>query len=345
MSDRAGRRQFLNAALAGAAGVGAMVSLEERILGKAIDDGTAGQGGPASETGSGPEPYSGPTLSKGKLGSLSISRLIMGGNLIGGWAHSRDLLYVSNLLRAYNTEEKVFETLALAEASGISMIQISPSSMDVLAKYRECGGTIDVMVCVHPDPDEVKVRDQIRGLIDRGACALYTHGEVSDRCTMYGDLDPVARAVELIKAEGLPAGIGSHALETTIASEEQGLDPDFYVKTLHPDTYWSATPEEAREPWCWYQPRSRDHDGYHDNMFCLDPERTIAYMQTVSQPWFAFKVMAAGAVPARIGFSFAYVGGADFIIAGMFDFQVVEDVGLAVRAIRRASKRARPWRA
>jgi hypothetical protein len=68
-------------------------------------------------------------------------------------------------------------------------------------------------------------------------------------------------------------------------------------------------------------------------------------MQSVAKPWFAFKVMAAGALSPQIGFNFAYQNGADFIIAGMFDFQVAEDVATAHKALKRARKRARPWRA
>ena len=41
-------------------------------------------------------------LPRGRIGKFEISRLIMGGNLIGGWAHARDLLYVSSLFKAYN---------------------------------------------------------------------------------------------------------------------------------------------------------------------------------------------------------------------------------------------------
>jgi hypothetical protein len=41
--------------------------------------------------------------------------------LIGGWAHSRDLTYVSSLFKAYNTEAKIFETLELAEQCGINI--------------------------------------------------------------------------------------------------------------------------------------------------------------------------------------------------------------------------------
>ena len=39
-------------------------------------------------------------LPLGKIKDLEISRIICGGNLIGGWAHSRDLMYVSTLVKA-----------------------------------------------------------------------------------------------------------------------------------------------------------------------------------------------------------------------------------------------------
>src|SRR3974377_783135 len=62
------------------------------------------------------------TLPTGKLGKLRVSRLISGGNLISGWAHSRDLQYLPSLMRAYNTEEKVIDTLPLLEEHGIHAI-------------------------------------------------------------------------------------------------------------------------------------------------------------------------------------------------------------------------------
>ncbi len=39
------------------------------------------------------------TLPQGRIGNVELSRLIMGGNLIAGWAHARDLPYVSTLMR------------------------------------------------------------------------------------------------------------------------------------------------------------------------------------------------------------------------------------------------------
>jgi hypothetical protein len=71
----------------------------------------------------------------------------------------------------------------------------------------------------------------------------------------------------------------------------------------------------------------------------------VEFIQGVEKPWFAFKVMAAGALSPQIGFNFAYQNGADFIVAGLFDFQVAEGVAIVLRALRRARKRARRWRA
>jgi hypothetical protein len=30
--------------------------------------------------------------------------MVLGGNLIGGWAHARDLIYVDKLVKAYHTD-------------------------------------------------------------------------------------------------------------------------------------------------------------------------------------------------------------------------------------------------
>ena len=116
MAEKTDRRSFLNKTLLGAAGVGAAASLEENILLAAVDQGQAspqeGQALPQP-----PKPDVDPaSMPCGKIGKVTVSRLFLGGNLIGGWSHSRDLIYVSKLFKSYNTEAKIFETLALAEA-------------------------------------------------------------------------------------------------------------------------------------------------------------------------------------------------------------------------------------
>src|SRR5271169_4729639 len=65
-----------------------------------------------------PAPAAAPkeAIPTGKIGGQEFSRLFMGGNLIGGYSHSRDLGYVSTLMRRYNTDAKIRETLELGEA-------------------------------------------------------------------------------------------------------------------------------------------------------------------------------------------------------------------------------------
>ena len=164
MPEKTDRRSFLNKTLLGAAGVGAACSLEERIL-LAAPRTTAPS---SSET---PAPDIAPgSMPTGKIGNVTISRLFLGGNLIGGWAHSRDLLYVSHLFKAYNTEAKVFQTLELAEQCGINTVLLDPRDWDVALKYRQQrGGKIQAMVCIFPDKDKAKMRDQIKQLVDKGA--------------------------------------------------------------------------------------------------------------------------------------------------------------------------------
>ena len=46
-----------------------------------------------------------------------------------------------------------------------------------------------------------------------------------------------------------------------------------------------------------------------------------------------------------MAFPYAYRHGADFIIAGMFDFQVEDDVKIAIESLKKVDGRKRPWRA
>ena len=56
-------------------------------------------------------------------------------------------------------------------------------------------------------------------------------------------------------------------------------------------------------------------------------------MKTVNKPWIAFKTMAAGAIPPPDAFRYAFLHGADFVLAGMFDFEIAEDVKIATEAL------------
>ena len=282
-------------------------------------------------------------LPQGTLGKLKISRLIIGGNLIGGYSHSRDLVYGSQLFKAYNTDRKVFETLELAERAGINTFCADPNELPLFAKYRELNSSkmqTLVQVWGHPKPTDLKAT--VDKAIDYGGTTLYIRGVEGDLFTKNGQIDLMGKTLDYIKSQGVPAGIGAHSIEVPIQCEKAGLNPDYYVKTLHSDNYWSATPRKDRVEFSIIDPKLA-HGEWRDNMFDLFPEKTIEFMGTVKKPWIAFKVLAAGAFHPKDGFRFAFENGADFINVGMFDFQVVEDVNVAIDVLSRLNNRVRPW--
>ncbi len=342
MSEKTDRRCFLARGVLGAAGLGAAhFSIEENTLQAAIEDGAAQPAQAANKPKTDIPPGS---LPCGKIRDVSLSRFMIGGNLIGGWAHSRDLMYASRLFTSYNTEAKIFETLELAQACGINTIQIDPKCWDAVLKYNKSrSDKLQTMICIPLLPEKVKMSEEIKRQVDLGATLLYSHGGTTDSHMMSGGrIEVIGQMVDLIKAQGIPAGVGGHSLNMPIECEKNKIDPDFYVKTFHTDKYWSATPKEDRKEYDWMQ-ASADHKKNNDGMWCNNPEETAAFMETVGKPWVAFKVMAAGGISPQVAFKYAYRNGADFVVAGMFDFQVEADVKIAIQALERSQKRKRPW--
>ena len=80
-------------------------------------------------------------IPKGKIKDLEISRLVMGGNLIGGWSHARDLIYTDKLVKVYHNDERVMMTMQLAEKCGINALITNPLLCRIINKYwHETGG-------------------------------------------------------------------------------------------------------------------------------------------------------------------------------------------------------------
>jgi hypothetical protein len=279
---------------------------------------------------------------KGRIGDFEVSRLILGGNLIGGWAHARDLLYVSQLSQAYNTDRKVHETLLLAEQCGINTINVTGSQLGAINWYRKLSGSSLQIICqVHPTRESP--RRAIDHAISYGATMLQIQGNCCDWRVRDGEVDVIADAIDYIRAQGYLAGLGAHSVQALLGCEQAGIEPDFFMKTFHHDRYWSAHPREKRVPYSVDGNRSADHNEFHDNMFCLFAEETAAFMARQSQPFIAFKVLAAGAIPPHDGFRYAFENGADFVCVGMFDFQIVDDANIANGVLDSLATRQRPW--
>ncbi len=283
-------------------------------------------------------------LPKGKIGEHELSRLILGGNLIGGWAHSRDLIYVPSLFRAYNTEKKIFETLILAEKAGINSINIGFPTMDTMQKYKKMTGSkIKVIVQVAPDDKLNDIYVNINKAVDSGMDIIQVQGNWCDWLVRDKKFDVIDKMLEKIRSNKITAGLGAHTIDAFIESEVQGIIPDYYMKTMHHDQYWSAHPRENRFPFEVDGKRHLDHNRFHDNCFCPFPDRTVEFVNRTKVPVMGFKVLAAGAITPEDGFNWAFKNGADFICVGMFDFQIVNDVNITINTLNKLQGRTREW--
>jgi hypothetical protein len=209
------------------------------------------------------------------------------------------------------------------------VIHTAANVMSFLKKYRnERGGKMQWIICPTADivPGLEAYTRQVQEIVDEGCDAVYLWGVRGDALVAAGQMDLVAQAVEVAKAQGVPSGVGGHQLAVIEACEKHGVGADFYIKTLHHHNYPTAKLD-------------------HDSSWCSQPEETIEFMKTVEKPWIAFKVMAAGAIPPADAFRYAFQGGADFVLAGMFDFEIAEDVLTARNTLSAVKDRARPWRA
>ena len=326
MKTKPSRRAFLKKSAAATLTAPLLMSLEEYAL-------AAQPNAPL------PVPTPSPavaSLPMGTIGKVKISRLICGGNLISGYAHSRDLIYVSTLLKHYFTDEKILETWALAEQHGINTMIVNPEdarAADLYQKYRARGGRIQYLAQLGPAKDDLKT--PVLRARDAGAVGAFLLGNLGDTWTREGDVGRIGELLGLVREQGLIAGVAGHELRTVMAVEKAGLAPDFYMKTLHDMNYWSKRrPDQMKEV--------IDNFGI-DNYWCMDPKETIAYMSELRRPWIAYKVLAAGAIPPRAGFQHAFANGADFVAVGMFDFQIAEDASILPAIVQAAQNRDREW--
>jgi hypothetical protein len=285
---------------------------------------------PADEPAPAKEP-----MPMGKMGTQEFSRLMLGGNLIGGYSHSRDLAYVSTLMRRYNTDSKIRETLELAEAQGINCINtwVMQENQALFDHWKNGGKT---KWFSQFRLDENGGFAQAQKAADQGAVGIHLTGDTCEGLLAHGEFEKVGESIQFIKERKLIAGVAAHDLRVIVECEKLKLQPNFYQKTFHSLDYYTAP-----------RPDEKDACGAHDNSWCNNPDAVIDVMSKVTRPWIAFKILAAGAIQPRSAFPYALTSGADFILVGMFDWQVQDNAQLAKRVVRivksAESKRTRAW--
>ena len=277
----------------------------------------------------------------GKIKDVTLSRIMIGGNLISGFAHARDLIYVSTWLKKYFTDEKVIETLWLCEACGINtaIFRCDENTIRILEKYWKRGGKVQWLAQTYPKGEDLT---NVQTAIDHGAIGAFVMGGIADKIIIDKQIDFLQKPIELIQKQGSYCWYCcSLSIMVPTACAEHGIKPDFYMKTFHSSNYWSATPVDPDNP--ELPKEGEDHNMAHDNIWCMSDKVVTEYFKDNATPWIAYKVLAAGAIKPEDGFRHAFASGADFACVGMFDFQVVENANLAYNILNSDLKRERKW--
>ncbi len=272
----------------------------------------------------------------GRIGGVSISRVLLCGNLLEGIMHSRDLKYVPQLFKAVATDEHLAALLKTAETNGINTV--FGRGLRHVQRYNKGGGSMQFIAEIPVDLPLDKVKAAIKKNVDDGAVAHFTNPCATDELVRTGKGDQLTRIVELARKEKIPVGVGAWALPVIAFCEEKKVPCDYYAKTMHDARYPSVQlPDQRKE----YIQASKD---YFDNMWCTDAAQVAELFSKVTKPWIATKTLAAGAITPRNGMTFAFDNGADFVSVGMLGVHVKPNCDIARRLIDRARrKRERPW--
>jgi len=245
-------------------------------------------------------------LPKVKLGTLEVSRLILGSNPFFGFAHGNPQASGEEM-KKYYTEERIMAVMDEAAEQGITAVWTPAYDhwIRLWNKYRKRGGKLRIWIG-QPDPNPELMKQHITAAAKNGAKAICIQGEKVDAQFRAGKWDVLRGWLDHIHSFHLPAGMASHRPDVHLAAEEKGLPTDFYHQ-------------------CFFQP-----ENYSKEVRDL----AIAAIKKLDKPVMGYKVLAAGRIPAKESFAFAFkhLRRKDGICVGMLPKddpdQVAENAGL-----------------
>jgi len=262
-----------------------------------------------------------------RLGSLEVSRLIVGGNPFSGISHQSG--EADKKMRDYYTAARIKATLAEAERCGINTFigRVDNHVCRLMNEYYNEGGRIQWIG--QTAPEQRSLERNIRRASSFGARGCYIQGGTADQYHEEGKLEELAEPLALMRELGLVAGIAAHDPGTHRRAQEIGLDVDFYMMCLYNLT------------------------GRRGRILNADPnERFVAsdrgaatdMMRQLNKPAVAYKFMAAGRNEPRDAFHYVYrhIKPDDAALVGVYTEhqpdQVETDVRLAIEAIEACAK-------
>jgi hypothetical protein len=255
-----------------------------------------------------------------KLCNTTVSRLIVGGNPISGNSHVSSAM--DNDMMDYYTTERVLQTLHHCEKQGISTMQLRGDKhiTRILREFRASGGRMN---WIAQTASEINFDSNIRQIVAAGAAAIYLHGTIHDDLFKKKDYTEILRRLAVMRATGLPVGLGTHIPAAIEYAEEHQWDVDFYMACVYnisrEDRVSSAITgiANAGEPF------------YEEDIPVM-----YKMIRQTSKPCLAFKILGAtrrcatqDTVRAAFDEAYASIKPGDCVVVGMYP-KDLDQVGL-----------------
>ena len=224
------------------------------------------------------------TLPTTRIGKLTISRLVMGGNPVSGNSHAgakRDAAMLD-----YFTAANTKALFRRCEANGINTVQMRADRhiTRLLHEYWNEGGKLQWIAQTAP---ECEVMQNIAEAKARGASAIYLHGGMLDVAFEKGDYDSQKRQFDRIRETGLPAGVAAHNPDNLRKVRDLGWNPDFYMVCLYNIPGY----------------RGKLSAGEDEKFVESDRAKALPLFRELDAPCIAYKIFAAGRSEPRKAFA------------------------------------------
>ena len=244
-----------------------------------------------------------PFTDRTTVGGVEISRLALGGDLISGRSHARDLIWTDEFMRRYNSGATLERTIHYCLKCGIDTVFAEANLRSSLFEQaRKSGGRLKFFA-------NCASAQEARAAADGGARSVYLRPELADELAKKGDAEGLKAIFAAFKATALSVGVGAEDVATVKFCVANGVVPDYWVLAYHSLNYAAAT----MKPRC-------------NNIWCEDPVAAAAYMKTRKEPWVAIRVLAGGALQPVDAYHFARDGGASAVAIDLLDYRIVETV-------------------
>jgi hypothetical protein len=246
-----------------------------------------------------------------RLGPHTVTRLIAGGNPVGGWGHS--VPNMSRHMLEYFTLERTIEFLEKCESEGINTWQFDHEEKIIraLRTVRERGSKLQ-FICLHAEREKDAPLSKV--MEDQRPIAIVHHGGVTDRLFREGKAGKVRDFVKKVRDVGVLAGVSSHNPENIKRIADEGWENDLFMTCFY---FVSRTTEE--------QKKLMGKVTVGEPFFDTDPVEMTNVIRQVGKPCLGFKILAAGrvcndqkSVASAFQYAFSRIKPTDAVIVGMY---------------------------